>query len=78
VTCATAVAHSLMQRLRPRERTKYSWITKKTWRQPSSFITPEGSKISHKNTKIHNAWLVGGNLARVSSQKLSLYSVLGR
>ena len=29
VTCATAVAHSLMQRLRPRERSKYSWITKK-------------------------------------------------
>ena len=28
VTCATAVAHSLMQRLRPRERSKYSWITK--------------------------------------------------
>jgi len=23
-----AVAHSLMQRLRPRERSKYSWITK--------------------------------------------------
>jgi len=29
VTCATAVAHSLMQRLRPRERSNYSWITKK-------------------------------------------------
>jgi len=29
VTCATAVAHSLMQRLRPRKRTtKYYWITK--------------------------------------------------
>ena len=28
VTCATAVAHSLMQRLRQRARSKFSWITK--------------------------------------------------
>jgi len=39
VTCATAVAHSLMQRLRPRERSKYSWITKKRRTRGLSHVT---------------------------------------
>ena len=42
VTCATAVAHSLMQRLRQRARSKFSWITKKTshpWTQSRDIMT---------------------------------------
>jgi len=39
VTCATAVAHSLNQRLRPRERSKYSWITKKRRTRGLSHVT---------------------------------------
>ena len=39
VTCATVVAHSLMQRLRQRARSKFSWITRKRRTRGLSHVT---------------------------------------